>query len=114
MADNNNALILVGLVGAYLYMKNRQVAAVTTPMPGYNGQVSSMPGNVGTGHDQVKTGALIGFIQAVAGGFSRGSTSYVQPNLAPMYTGAVQDVANDAWQSLDSLGLGDSMPSYYA
>jgi hypothetical protein len=105
MADNNNALILVGLVGAYLYMKNRQVAAVTTPLPGYNGQVASMPGNVGTGHSQVKTGALVGFLQAIAGGFgNNSSTGYVQPNLPPINTGALQDDAAAVWDSLGSLG----------
>jgi hypothetical protein len=103
MADNNNALLVVGMVGAYLYMKNRQVAAVRTPLPGYNGNVASMPGNVGTGHSQVKTGALVGFLQAIAGGFGNNSaTGYIQPTVPPANYGAVQD-------SVDWSGLGNQM-----
>ncbi|MBV6324360.1 hypothetical protein [Duganella violaceipulchra] len=74
MSDNNNALIIGAAVLGYLYLKNNQgrvIAGQTRPV---RGGVTSMPGNVGSGWQQVGVGAVTGFLQSVIGGV-RNNTS---------------------------------------
>lgn len=94
MSDNNNLLIGVAAIGLYLYLKNQRAMQ---PAQGYAQGVPSMPGNVGTGSNQVGTGALVGFLQAIAGTFNGGQ---VQPNAPPSNFGAIQDSASSSWDAM--------------
>jgi hypothetical protein len=80
-ANNNNVVLIGGLVLAFMYMQRRQVMAVR---PG-TGAVASMPANVGTGWQQVATGAVAGFLQNLAKGpVNNTSQSYFPSTIDPL------------------------------
>lgn len=77
MSDNNNALIIGAAVLGYLYLKGNQGRVVAgQPRPGV---VTSMPGNVGAGWQQVGVGAVAGFLQSVIGGVRNNTSQTVFP-----------------------------------
>lgn len=96
-AGNNDVLILLAAAAAYMYIKKTRTTGVAAPV--YQGGVATMPGSVGTGNNQVQTGALLGFLQSVAGSFGPNTSSgYVQPTNIPVNYGALQDAAYDAYE----------------
>jgi hypothetical protein len=64
MSQDNTPLLIGGAALLYFYMRNRAAMypprAVLPP-----GAVASMPGNIGSGVQQVATGALAGFLQSL-------------------------------------------------
>lgn len=98
MSDgNNDVLILMAAAGAFLYLKSRkaQVQAVNN---GYQGGVATMPGSVGSGNNQVKVGAVLGFLQGIAGSWAPNTSSgYVQQPYYPADYGAINDAVSDPW-----------------
>jgi hypothetical protein len=73
MSKDNQTMLVALALGVYLLSKRPAVAAAQ-PRPG--GNLTSLPGNIGTGAGQVLGGALGGMLQNLFGG---SSTSYV-PN----------------------------------
>jgi hypothetical protein len=67
MSDNNNTLIIVGIVG-FLYLRSKGAFAQTPLLGGPRplGAVPSMPGSAGVGLQQIATGAVAGFFQQLA------------------------------------------------
>lgn len=77
MSDNNNALIIGAAVLGYLYLKKNQNRVATNQVR--PGAVTSMPGNVGAGWQQVGVGAVAGFLQNVIGGVRNNTSQVVFP-----------------------------------
>lgn len=98
MSDNNNALIIGAAVLGYLYLKNNRGRVAGQPRP-QTGVVTSMPGNIGAGWQQVGVGAVAGFLQSVIGGVRNNTSQTNFPSTAdPMDAirgGQVQEVGYD-------------------
>jgi len=104
MSDNNNTLLIVGVVGLYLYMKSRQ-APVYAPIPtasqnpGYNG-APSMPASTGNGWQQIAAGAVAGLLGTIAyGSYNQTSQSAFPGYQDPIYRGGIEQerVPNVLW-----------------
>lgn len=111
--NNNDILIIGGAVLAYMYLKNTQGRIAN----GYGqaqqpirGGVPSMPGNVGSGWQQVGVGAVAGFLQSVIGGV-RNNTSQTT---FPSGRDPVDDYRGDILQEGNYTGglIGDGDGSY--
>lgn len=79
MSDNNNALIIGAAVLGYLYLKKNQGRVIGGQTRPATGGVTSMPGNVGAGWQQVGVGAVAGFLQSVIGGVRNNTSQTVFP-----------------------------------
>lgn len=70
MKNDNDLMLLLAAAGVFLYMRSKgQFRRMEAPLPpvAYGGGLASMPGNVGSGLNQVQNGALTGFLQAIKG-----------------------------------------------
>ncbi|WP_373987004.1 hypothetical protein [Duganella sp. BuS-21] len=86
MSGNNDILIIGGALLAYMYLKNTQQRVVygSTGVPG-KGAVPSMPGNVGSGAQQIAVGAVAGFLQSIVGGVRNNTqTTYFPSQVDPL------------------------------
>ena len=81
MSDNNNVLIIGAAVLGYMYLKKNQARVMAPPKAGGGpAPVRSMPGNVGSGWQQVGVGAVAGFLQSVIGGVRNNTSQTVFPS----------------------------------
>lgn len=114
MSDNNNMTILAVLAVAYLYMRRQQQTALAynaTKSP-TGAPVASMPGNVGTGWQQIASGAIGGFLQSLAKGPTNNTSTTVFPSYATNDSAVLQDVVYRAPDASDLIDANDF--SWYA
>lgn len=105
MSTNNDhtALLIGGAALLYMMMQRRAAVAPTSAAP------RSMPGNVGTGWQQVATGAVAGFLQQLATGPKNATSTTVFPSYTVQDSEVVQDVVPSSFDLTDYLNGAESL-----
>lgn len=108
---SDKALIVGGLVVAYMLMQRNAVAS-TVP----KGAVASMPANVGNGWQQIAQGALSGFLQSIASGPVNNTSTTVFPSNSDWVnrSGIVQEAVSNAPATMDDYIGSGYMDGWYA
>lgn len=113
MSDNNNTLLAVALVGGFFLLNRRQAAPVaySGPPPG---AVSSMPGNVGNGWQQMAQGAVAGLLGALANGPANNTSQTYFPSYQDPVDAIRGGIAQEAVPGsfFDGFGWVDTNGSY--
>jgi hypothetical protein len=106
---NDKTLLIVAGLAAFMYFQRGQ-RVMARPMVA---PVNSMPGSVGTGLRQAASGAIGGFLQALANGPLNNTSQTVFPSYQANDYGAVQDTVYQP-QSLDDALAGNTDTTWWA
>lgn len=103
MSDNNNLLLAGALVVGFMMMNRRaQAAPVYAQQP--SGAVPSMPGNVGSGWQQIAQGAVAGFLGSLASGPSNNTSQSHFPSYQDPVDAFRGGIAQEAATFFDGYG----------
>lgn len=110
---SNRAVIAGALLLGYLYMnRNGGLPAMQAKAAGKYGP-ASMPASTGSGLQQVATGALNGFLGAIANGVRNNTPNVMIPSAQDYIdrSGIIQDAVPDI-PTMDDLVSGDSFADW--